>query len=232
MSKVLCTICMRGGSKGVINKNLYKINSKPLLYYTINQAIKSKLFSHIVVSTDSSIIAKMSKKYGADVFFKRSKKMSNSKSAKMPVIRHAFIQSEKYYKKKFEYIFDLDATSPLRNVKDIIDSFKLIKKEKSNNLISGCIANKSPYFNQIEFKNNKYNLVKKNRVKKIIRRQDSPIVYDMNASIYIWTRKQLLKSDNLFTKKTSLYIMPQERSCDIDTSTDLEFVKYMMKKFK
>ena len=143
---------MRGGSKGVKNKNLLQINKKPLLYYTINQALKSKLFSHIVVSTDSIKIANLSKKYGAEVFFKRSKAMSNDKSAKMPVIRHAFIESEKYYNKEFEYIFDLDATSPLRNVSDIINSFKLLKKENSNNLISGCLANKSPYFNQIEFK--------------------------------------------------------------------------------
>jgi len=220
---------MRAGSKGVVNKNLKLINNKPLLYYTINQAKKSKIFTKIVVSTDSNKIAKISKKYGAEVFFKRPKKMSSSTSPKIPVVRHALIKSEKEFDLKFDYIFDLDVTSPLRTVNDLQKSFKKFKKNNSDNLISATNSNKSPYFNQIEFKKSKYDIVK--RIKNFPkRRQDSPKVYDMNASIYIWKRNKLLSSDNLFTNKTSLYLMPPERSCDIDTLLDFEFVNYMILK--
>ena len=220
---------MRAGSKGVVNKNLKLINNKPLLYYTINQAKKSKIFTKIVVSTDSNKIAKISKKYGAEVFFKRPKKMSTSTSPKIPVVRHALIKSEKEFDLKFDYIFDLDVTSPLRTVNDLQKAFKLFKKNNSDNLISATNSNKSPYFNQIEFKKSKYDIVK--RIKNFPkRRQDSPKVYDMNASIYIWKRNKLLSSDNLFTNKTSLYLMPPERSCDIDTQLDFEFVNYMILK--
>ena len=220
---------MRAGSKGVVNKNLKLINNKPLLYYTINQAKKSKIFTKIVVSTDSNKIAKISKKYGAEVFFKRPKKMSSSTSPKIPVVRHALIKSEKEFDLKFDYIFDLDVTSPLRTVNDLQKSFKKFKKNNSDNLISATKSNKSPYFNQIEFKKSKYDIVK--RIKNFPkRRQDSPKVYDMNASIYIWKRNKLLSSDNLFTNKTSLYLMPPERSCDIDTLLDFEFVNYMILK--
>ena len=220
---------MRAGSKGVVNKNLKLINKKPLLYYTINQAKKSKIFTKIVVSTDSNKIAKISKKYGAEVFFKRPKKMSSSTSPKIPVVRHALIKSEKEFDLKFDYIFDLDVTSPLRTVNDLQKSFKKFKKNNSDNLISATKSNKSPYFNQIEFKKSKYDIVK--RIKNFPkRRQDSPKVYDMNASIYIWKRNKLLSSDNLFTNKTSLYLMPPERSCDIDTLLDFEFVNYMILK--
>ena len=220
---------MRAGSKGVVNKNLKLINNKPLLYYTINQAKKSKIFTKIVVSTDSNKIAKISKKYGAEVFFKRPKKMSSSTSPKIPVVRHALIKSEKEFDLKFDYIFDLDVTSPLRTVNDLQKSFKKFKKNNSDNLISATNSNKSPYFNQIEFKKSKYDIVK--RIKNFPkRRQDSPKVYDMNASIYIWKRNKLLSSDNLFTNKTSLYLMPPERSCDIDTQLDFEFVNYMILK--
>ena len=220
---------MRAGSKGVVNKNLKLINNKPLLYYTINQAKKSKIFTKIVVSTDSNKIAKISKKYGAEVFFKRPKKMSSSTSPKIPVVRHALIKSEKEFDLKFDYIFDLDVTSPLRTVNDLQKAFKLFKKNNSDNLISATNSNKSPYFNQIEFKKSKYDIVK--RIKNFPkRRQDSPKVYDMNASIYIWKRNKLLSSDNLFTNKTSLYLMPPERSCDIDTLLDFEFVNYMILK--
>ena len=134
-------------------------------------------------------------------------------------------------RKKFHYIFDLDATSPLRTIEDLIKSFKQFKRENSKVLITASIANKNPYFNQIEYKKNKYDIVKKLKTFPK-RRQDAPIVYDMNASIYIWKRKHLLDSNNLFTNKTSLYIMPKERSCDIDTNLDLKFVKYVMKNFK
>ena len=220
---------MRAGSKGVVNKNLKLINNKPLLYYTINQAKKSKIFTKIVISTDSNKIAKFSKTYGAEVFFKRPKKMSLSTSPKIPVVRHALIKSEKEFNLKFDYIFDLDVTSPLRTVNDLQKAFKLFKKNNSDNLISATNSNKSPYFNQIEFKKSKYDIVK--RIKNFPkRRQDSPKVFDMNASIYIWKRNKLLSSDNLFTNKTSLYLMPPERSCDIDTQLDFEFVNYMILK--
>ena len=222
---------MRGGSKEVPNKNLAIINNKPLLAYTIAQAIKCNIFTKIVVSTDLKKIADKSIKYGAEVFFKRPKYMAKDKSAKIPVVRHALIESEKFYKKKFHYIFDLDATSPLRTIEDLIKSFKQFKRENSKVLITASIANKNPYFNQIEYKKNKYDIVKKLKTFPK-RRQDAPIVYDMNASIYIWKRKHLLDSNNLFTNKTSLYIMSQDRSCDIDTNLDLKFVKYVMKNVK
>ena len=91
---------MRGGSRGVKNKNIKLINNRPLLYYTIKQAIKSKIFDHIVVSTDSKKILKIAKSYGADDWFLRPKKLSLNTSPKIPVIRHALFQAEKYYNSK------------------------------------------------------------------------------------------------------------------------------------
>ena len=84
--KILCTICMRAGSKGVKNKNLKLINNKPLMYYTINNAIKSGLFENIVVSTDSNKIINISKKFTTDCWFKRPKYLSRDNSAKITVI--------------------------------------------------------------------------------------------------------------------------------------------------
>ena len=222
---------MRGGSKGVPNKNITKIYGKPLLYYTLKQAKDSKLFNKIVVSTDSSNIFNLSKKYGAECWFKRPKHLSTDKAAKIPVVRHVLIESEKFYKQKFDIVFDLDVTSPLRTSSDLKNAYKIFMKEDSSNLITATPANKNPYFNQIEYKKNKYDIVKKLKTFPK-RRQDAPIVYDMNASIYIWKRKHLLDSNNLFTNKTSLYIMSQDRSCDIDTNLDLKFVKYIIKSFK
>lgn len=229
MTNILCTICMRGNSKEVPNKNISKINGKPLLYYSIKQAKDSNLFNKIVVSTDSEKIATLSKQYGAECYFRRPKKMATDKAGKLKVIRHALLKSEKFFNQKFDIVIDLDATSPLRNVSDINSAYNKFIREESNNLITATTANKNPYFNQIEFKKNKYDIViRKKSIPK--RRQDAPKVYDMNASIYIWKRNFLLKSDNIFTKKTSLFLMPPERSCDIDNKLDFDFVEYMLSK--
>jgi len=226
---ILCMICMRGGSKGVPNKNIRPLCKKPLLAYTIETALKSNLFYEVIVSTDSEDISNLSIKYGAKSWFLRPTSLAMDETDKLPVRQHALEESEKYFKKKFDFIFDLDATSPLRKVKDLHNSFNQFLQTNSEILISGCIARKNPYFNMVEISNDCVNLVKRSNTV-IVRRQDSPQVYDMNASIYIWKRHALLEGKSLFGEKTTLYTMPEERSVDIDTELDWEIVSYLMGK--
>ena len=129
---ILCTICARGGSKGVANKALRKINGKHLIEITIKQALSSKVFDEIVVSTDSKKIQNIANKNGAKSWFLRSKNLSNDYAPKIPSIRDALLKSEIKFKKKFDICIDLDVTSPLRNVKDIKDALKLFLKKKTN----------------------------------------------------------------------------------------------------
>ena len=229
MSKILCTICARGGSKGVKNKNIRPINGEPLISYTIKQAEESKLFEHIVISTDSDSIADISKKYGAEVFFKRSDKMASDTAGKLEVIRDAFVRSEKYYNEKFDYLIDLDATAPLRVVDDIVDSFNQFIKNSNDNLITAMPSRRSPYFNLVEVDKNGKVSLSKTLDKTIVRRQDTPKSYDMNASIYIWKRDTILNQDKIFLENTGLYIMPEDRSIDIDTELDYKFVEFLMR---
>ena len=227
---------MRSGSQGVKNKNLKIINGKPLMYYTIKQAIKSRLFEHIVVSTDSKKILKKAKIFGAEGWFIRPKNLATNKSSKIPVLQHALKQSEKHYKKKFNLIVDLDVTSPLRKVEDIINAYKIFIKKKGDILITGTKSKKSPYFNIVEIEKKKVKKVISTN-KKIFRRQDSPQTYDMNASIYIYNRKTLINSkfviESLEKKgkgKAILYEMPESRSIDIDNEFDFKLVKFLLKK--
>ncbi len=226
---ILCSICMRGGSKGVKNKHLRKINKKTLIWHSIFQAKKSNLFNKIVVSTDSREIQRISLQSGADKVFIRPQYMARDHSPKLPVIRHVFKKAENFYKKNFDVLIDLDATSPLRVVKDIRNAYKLFIKNKSPNLISACLSKKNPYFNIVECKNKKI-IISKKLLKIPGSRQQAPITYDMNASIYIWNRKTILKTDELFFKNTSLYLMPEERSIDIDSELDFKLVKWLMEK--
>ena len=227
--KVLCTICARGGSKGVKNKNIKHIHGKPLIAYTIEQAKKSGLFEHIVISTDSDDIAAIAKEYGAEVFFKRSAEMASDTAGKLDVIRDAFQRSEEHYNEEYNYLIDLDATAPLRDVDDIIDSFQQFLNDGNDNLITAMPSRRSPYFNLVEVNKEGDVYLSKTLDDAIVRRQDAPKSYDMNASIYIWKRDVILNSKTLFLEKTGLYVMPEERSIDIDTELDYKFVEFLMK---
>lgn len=228
----ICIIGCRGGSKGVKNKNIREIAGKPLIAHTIQQALSSNLFKHIVLTTDSKEIAEVGKKWGAEVFFLRDPKMATDTAGKLQAIQDALIKSEEYYKEKFDVIVDLDVTSPLRLVEDIIGAYNQFIADDNDNLITACPARKSPYFNLVEIfkQENGVEVVglSKKLEKQILRRQDSPKCYDMNASIYIFKREFLLSANSIFTKKTGLYVMPEERSVDIDTELDFKFVEFIM----
>ena len=229
MNKVLCTICARGGSKGVKDKNIKLLNGKPLIAYTIEQAQESSLFEHIVVSTDSDEIIKIAKEYGAEVFFKRDTEMASDTAGKLDVIKDAFVKSEKYYDTQFDYLVDLDATAPLRSVEDIIKSFEQFIEDDNDNLITAMPSRRSPYFNLVEVDKNGKVSLSKTLESTIVRRQDAPKTYDMNASIYIWKRETILNEHSIFLENTGLYVMPEERSIDIDSELDFKFVEFLMK---
>jgi CMP-N,N'-diacetyllegionaminic acid synthase len=228
LSNILCTICARGGSKGVKNKNIKLINGKPLIAYTIEQAKDSGLFDHIVLSTDSDEIAHIAEQYGAEVFFKRSHEMASDTAGKLDVIKDAFVRSERHYSKSYEYLVDLDATAPLREYGDICNAFSQFKNDNNDNLITAMPSRRSPYFNLVEMDGAGRVGLSKSLSNSIVRRQDAPKSYDMNASIYIWKRKALLENESLFLDHTGLYVMPEERSIDIDTPLDFEFVSFIM----
>ena len=226
--KVLCAICARGGSKGVKNKNIKKLNGIPLIAHTIFQAKKSRIFTKIVVSTDSKKIQNISKKFGAETWFLRPKHLSSDKSEKQLAVRHLLISAEKYYKIKFDVIVDLDATSPLRKINDIKLYFKKFKDTKSDVLFTICESKKNPYFNMVEIINNKIRLVKR-KANHVLRRQDAPKVYDLGCDS-IQKREIVLKKGrkDLFTQKTSYYLMPSERSVDIDTKHDWKLINFLI----
>ena len=226
--KILCTVCVRAGSKGLRDKNFLKINNKYLLSYTLDVAKKSKVFSQIIVSTDSKKIRSLKKKYKKIYFIERPKNLATDSANKMDAIRHATKFSEKKNNIKYDLIFDLDATSALRSPKDIKKALKIFKDKKADNLFSVNESRRNPYFNIVERKKGRISIIKKLR-KQVIRRQNAPKTYDMNASIYIWRRNILMSSNNLFRKKTEIYVMDIQRSIDVDNKFDLIMIKNLIK---
>lgn len=228
--KRICTICARGGSKGVKNKNIRSINNIPLIGISILQAKKTALFNYIAVSSESEDILKFAKEYGADIIIKRPEEMATDTAAKVPVIRHALVKSEEITGMTFNTHVDLDCTSPLRNTQDIIDAVSMLEKYSVKNIISGTPSRRSPYFNLVELNENGHVVLSKKLPTQIIRRQDAPICFDMNASIYVWNRDAIMNNDSVFLEDTLMYSMPEERSHDIDSELDFDVVSYLASK--
>lgn len=229
MSRI-CTICARGGSKGVKNKNIRDLAGKPLIAYTLEQARASGLFDLIAVSSDSLEILGMARGHGADLLVERPAELATDTAAKLPVIRHCVEEVERISGKRFDVVVDLDATSPLRLVADIQGAVDMLERENVANVITAAPARRSPYFNLVELGEDGVVRLSKPLKKPIVRRQDSPKCFDMNASIYAWQRAALFDYPTVFNADTRLFVMPEERSADIDNELDFEIVELLMKK--
>ena len=126
----------RGGSKGVKNKNIKLLNNKPLIYYTIKEALKCKFLTSYIVSTDSKDIKNISEKYGAQVPFLRPKKLSSDTSSSSDALKHAGDFMEKMNKTKYDFIIEIMATNPLKNFKDIDSLITKLIKTKADSVIA------------------------------------------------------------------------------------------------
>ena len=142
---ILCTICARGGSKGVTGKNSRLVAGKPLIAHTIDLAVKCDLFDHVVFSSDCPKLMNIAKEHGASVFFKRDSSLASDTAAKIPVIQDAHLRSTDYFNKSFRVHFDLDATSPLRTEGDLLNAYELFLSTDSDLTVSGMRARHSPF---------------------------------------------------------------------------------------
>lgn len=228
--KILCTICARGGSKGVKNKNIRELQGKPLIAHTIEQAIAAGVTAAIVVTSDSPRILEVAEHYGVPYLIRRPDEMANDTADKLVAVRHAVEEIEDRLGIVFDDILDLDPTSPLRQANDIVLALQLFYEQQAENLITAAPARRSPYFNLVEQNDQGFTHLSKPPIERVYRRQDSPRCYDMNASIYIWTREFLFQKRQVFGDRTALYVMPEDRSIDIDSELDLEFVTFLMSK--
>lgn len=225
--KRLCTICARGGSKGVKGKNVRMLAGKPLIAHSIEQARASGLFDTLAVSSDSDEILEVARKWECDYLIKRPYELATDQAAKLPVIQHCVAEVERLSESTFDTLVDLDATSPLRTPADIAAAVRLLEESGAGNVLTAMPARRSPYFNLVEVDANGIVHLSKPLSKPIVRRQDAPKCYDMNASIYVWRRPALFQNDGLFNADTRLYVMPEERSIDIDSEMDFEFVQFL-----
>lgn len=220
----IVTVCARGGSQGVPGKNIRPLCGKPLIAWTIEQALASGVADRVFVSTDSQEIADVALAFGAEVPFLRPAALATSSAGKLPVILH-LVEWLEQHEAPVSRIIDLDPTSPLRDVADIRACDTLLAG--ADLVITGYESDKNPYFNMVERKSDgSIDRVCPPAVE-VLGRQSAPTVYAMNASIYAWHRRSL--GPSLWTVgQIRLHVMPRERSIDIDHQVDFDVVELLM----
>ena len=235
----IITILARAGSKGLPNKHLLSFNGKPLVEWTIEQAVRIADWERyayslgeldVVVSSDSHQILAIAEKYGA-IPFQRSEELAKDDVGKIDSIREVLSWMENKYEKYYDFVIDLDATNPCRLLENIEESFLLFKKKRPKTLFSVTKSKKNAYFNQVfmEEKNNRFGAIFSN----ILRRQDTPDCCDINANIYIYDAEWLRNSENKFvvTDNSEVYIMPDWTYCDIDSELDFQVAEFLHRKY-
>lgn len=226
---LLCTICARGGSKGVVGKNARDLLGRPVLAWSIAQARETGLFDAIAFSSDSDALLDAALKAGADIAVKRPDEMATDTAPKLPAIRHCLEQAIAHTGKTPKIFVDLDVTSPLRLASDITGAVALLRESGARNVITGAPARRSPYFNLVEQRTDGSVGLSKSANPPITRRQDAPRCFDMNASIYVWRVAPFLEQPAVFYPDTRLFEMPEERSIDIDSDLDFALVELLLR---
>jgi N-acylneuraminate cytidylyltransferase/CMP-N,N'-diacetyllegionaminic acid synthase len=228
--KRICTICARGGSKGLPGKNLRELAGKPLIAHSIAQAQEARIFDEIAISSDSEEILQAAESWGPGHLIRRPAEMADDTASKLPAIRHCVAAVEDVSGITFETIVDIDVTSPLRTADDIRGAVSLMESKGVTNVITGAPARKNPYFNMVQQLPDGYvDLCIRPDGGRLDRRQDCPPVFDMNAAVYVWQRHAFFNHMDVFYPDTLLYEMPDERSHDIDTPVDFQFVDLLMR---
>jgi N-acylneuraminate cytidylyltransferase/CMP-N,N'-diacetyllegionaminic acid synthase len=230
--KRVCTVCARGGSKGLPNKNMRLLAGKPMLAWTIEQANASGLFEAVVVSSDSVEILQTATIAGAAAAIERPAELAIDSARKEPAIRHAVLEAEHRFGGPYDIVVDLDVTAPLRLVGDIVGAVALLETSGVSNVITGTPAHRSPYFNLVERSPNGSVHVSKKLAQSVHRRQDAPPCFDMNASIYGWRRDAFIADPRVFYSDTVIYEMPEERSRDVDSELDFVIVEFLFQRLQ
>lgn len=226
---ILAVVTARGGSKGIPGKNTVPLAGKPLIAWTIEAALQSRSAPRVIVSTDDEEIAQVAKDWGAEVPFMRPVELSGDNSPHIPVVLHAVQWVMQHFASAPDYILLLQPTSPLRTSGDIDASIQLALEKKADSVVGVAEARPHPYVTK--------RLLPDGRLEDFmtippgyLARQSLPPIYAINGAIYLVRRRVLLEKQSFFTDRTYAYVMPSERSLDIDTELDLIVAEALLRR--
>lgn len=229
----ICVISARGGSRGLPGKNTRPLLGKPLIVWSIEQALATPEIDRVVVSTDSEDIAAVARAAGAETPFIRPAHLATSEAGKFDVFKHALNACEAHYEEEYEFYLDLDCTNPLRDVSDIsacIAQFRTRRHHGVDGVFTICPARKNPYFNLLEPDDTGALKICKKLPGTIVRRQDAPPVFEHVASIYVLVPDYIRRAAYLLDGYTEGYDIGSEKSIDVDSDFDFLLIEYLMRR--
>lgn len=227
--KILAIIPARGGSKGVPKKNIKKLAGKPLICWTIEAALQTTILNRVIVSTDDEEIAEIATEYGADVPFLRPSSLAQDDTTDMPVYLHALQWLEKNQVFKPDIIVWLRPTAPLRINSDIKYAVEKLIGTKADWVRSVSVIEHHPYWMFSVEGDKLLPFIEEIDISKYLQRQLLPPAYRVNGAVDVAWRETLVEKKLLYSGDVRAYIMPPERSVDIDTELDFVVAEAMMK---
>jgi CMP-N,N'-diacetyllegionaminic acid synthase len=219
---VLAIIPARGGSKGVPRKNIRELAGKPLIAWTIEAAKQSAYIDRLIVSTDDWEIAEVAKRYGCEVPFLRPRELAKDDTPGIAPILHALETLPSY-----DLVVLLQPTSPLRTTADIDGCIEKCVSKQANACVSVTVADKTPYWMYLLSSSDTLEPVIPGG-QTVLRRQDAAPVYVLNGAVYVACADWLVQSKSFLEKETIGYVMPVERSIDIDNELDFYLAETIM----
>ena len=230
---VLITICARGGSKGIPGKNIRMLAGQPLISYSIRAAfaLAADIPADISISTDDAGIARTAAAYGLSSAYERPAALAGDTVGKKETILDLLLYEEKKNNRRYDFILDLDVTSPLRSLQDLKNGFtQLAGDQNAMNLFSVNPAARNPYFNMVERNAEGYcTLVKQGS---FLTRQSAPAVYELNASFY-WYRRSYFEDATLPVINNRSLAYAMDHICfDLDHEQDFEYMEYLLRENK
>jgi CMP-N,N'-diacetyllegionaminic acid synthase len=225
--EILAIIPARGGSKTLPGKNIKLLNGKPLIAYTIEEALKSNYISRIVISTDDEAISEVGKKYGAEVPFLRPDELSTDYSPTIDAVIYTVNRLKDMQGYIPDYVCLLQCTTPLKTVHHIDEAIKKLVRSGFDGIVSVCESQAHPYWMQV-FNGERLECFM-HQENKILRRQDLPPVYRLNGAIWVVRTTSLLEERSLIVKNQTGYIMDLKDSVDIDTELDFKYAEMLIK---
>lgn len=224
--RLLAVIPARCGSKGLPNKNILPLGGKPMLAYSILAAIKAGVFEEIFVSTDSEEYADISRRYGASVPFLRSKELATDTSSSWDCVIEALVKY-KALGKEFDLVVFLQPTSPLRTAQDILNALQIMMDKNADAVVAVCETEHCPLWsNTLPPDLSMKDFIPTQVLN--IPRQSIPKYYRINGAVYIVRAEDIQKSQNIYAGAAFAYVMPRERSIDIDVKCDFITAEMMM----
>lgn len=222
--RVLALIPARGGSKGLPRKNVLPISGKPMISWSILAALQAECVTDVVLSSDDDEIMDIATRYGCDVPFRRPADLASDTATLVDVVLHALDVLPSHGYLKYDYVLLLQPTSPLRTSADIDGAFELMRLKEARSCVSVYDPCVSPFL--------MFELAADSRISPVIptkgvslRRQDLPPTYKLNGAIYFAMPNHLRNTKSFINDTTIGYVMPDDRSADIDTRADFEIVQ-------